>query len=225
MRTHLVLAAILSLATVACSDDPVSPPHEAQVRFVNAAPGSDDVDLRAATTTVATDIDFGSATPDYAIIAPGAVALDARIDATSLATLQGAFTSGGAYTVVLTKRAAGAALVSFTDDRTATSGKAKLRVIHAAPSTGAVDVYVTAADADLATATPVATAIAVEKATNYLTLDPATRRVRVTLAGTKTVVLDVAGVTLEAGKNRTILVLDAAAGGTPLRSIALTDRN
>ena len=116
--------------------------------------------------------------------------------------------------------------VIITDDNTApAAGSVKIRGVNAAlSSAGAVDVYVTATAADVATATPVATAVAVNEAGAYATVPAGVHRVTFTSTGTKTVVGAVTLPTLASGAVRTVLLLDAAAGGTPLATATLTDR-
>jgi hypothetical protein len=119
----------------------------------------------------------------------------------------------------------------LTDDNAApAAGEAKLRVVHAAPSGGPVDVYVTAPDVvDITAVAPTLTTVTFRSASAYLPLAAGARRVRVTGGGTKTVLLDTTApavaLPLAAGQIRTVLVLDKPGGGQPLQAAVLVDRN
>jgi hypothetical protein len=84
---------------------------------------------------------------------------------------------------------------------------------------------VTAADAVLADATPQATAVEFLKPSKYVEVASGAQRVRLTTAGTKTVVLDINTIALPNRGVRGIAVLDAAAGGAPLQGVTASERN
>ena len=82
------------------------------------------------------------------------------------------------------------------------------QILHGSTSTGAVDVYVTDAAADLDAATPSAT-VSFGNVTPLVELDPAvTYRVRVTPAGTKTVLFDSGSFTVARLRRSIYLLLD-----------------
>jgi hypothetical protein len=225
-RSLLVLT-LLGLAA-ACDDDPSSPAPAARLRFVHAAQGTQAVDFRVDGTALRSNVAYAANTVEYSGVAPGNRALSVRLSGgtTDAATLTRNLSVDSSYTATLVKRDNGTALVVYPDTVSApANGKARLRVLNTAPAAGSVDVYVTAPDADLEAATPSATGVDVEEASKYVETNAGTYRVRLTTAGTKTVKLDVQSVALEAGKVRTIIVLDATAGGAPLQSITATDRN
>ena len=121
----------------------------------------------------------------------------------------------------------GAAITSIvvTDNNAApAAGNVKIRAINAATAAGNVDVYVTAPGADILTIAPTFAGVAPRTASGYLEGAAGAIQVRFTTAGTKTVVRDVSLGTLAAGAIRTVVLLEAAAGGTPLTSAVLTDR-
>jgi hypothetical protein len=127
----------------------------------------------------------------------------------------------------------GGVLAAFqtTDDNTApAAGQVKLRFVNLAPAAGAVDVFVTASGADLATATPAAAGLAPQTASSYVSMPAGTYEVRVVPAGTApaarngAVTLTIAATAFPALAGRTILIADAAAGGTPLRGFIYSDR-
>ena len=110
-----------------------------------------------------------------------------------------------------------------------TAAQARLKVVNMSPTAGAVDVFITAANADLAAATPVATNVATRAVFAGASFAPGTYSVRTVPAGTAPAARTAAvnstlAVTVVAGNGRTIVIADAAAGGAPLRSFALTDQ-
>ena len=223
---YLALASAFLVA--ACSDDDGNGPEpKAQLRLVHAAPGTGNVVLRRGDQTVVQGTAYGAQPAAYTLVDAGNGTYAARLvgGAADLATLASNLKASDAYTMLLVKRAAGPTLVALSDTNTApAAGKAKLRVVNAAAAAGNLDVYITAPDADIAAINPTVAALQPEKATLYQVIDAANRRVRLTTAGTKTVVLDVNPVTLAAGQVRTVIALEAAAGGNPLGSLTITDR-
>jgi hypothetical protein len=130
------------------------------------------------------------------------------------------------YTVLATGRLASIAPLVLQDDVAApTAGNVKLRLVHAAPTAGNVDIYVTAPNADIATATPTVANVPFRGASSYLQVAAGTYRVRITPVNSKTVAIDVNNVVLTAGQVRTAVAVDATCGGAPLGAIVLADRD
>jgi hypothetical protein len=133
--------------------------------------------------------------------------------------------------------AGGATVTSFstTDDNTTAipTGQTSVRVVNLSPAAGAVDVFVTAPNADLAAATPVATNVAPSAASTYANIPAITAyQVRVVPAGTAAanrsanvlVSITPTAPTFAAGTGHTIVIADKAAGGGPPTAFVLTDR-
>jgi hypothetical protein len=106
----------------------------------------------------------------------------------------------------------------------------RLRVVNVSPTAAAVDVFITAAAADLSAATPVASNVKNQGASAYFTLAPGTYSVRTVPAGTASgaraaaVSITLNGVALAGGAARTIVLADNNVGGAPLRAFVLTDQ-
>jgi len=102
--------------------------------------------------------------------------------------------------------------------------------LKTSPTAGAVDVFVTAVNADLATATPTAANLAYRAASTYATPSPGTYQIRVVPAGTApaaragAVSVNVADVAIPGRAGRTIVIGDRNLGGAPLTAFVLTDR-
>jgi hypothetical protein len=137
-----------------------------------------------------------------------------------------ALTTDTSQTVYAVRQGAtSSAFVTLDNLELPTGSQVKLRAVHLAPSMGNADVYITAPNADITTATPQFSNVAPQSATSYLTLARATYQVRFTTAGTKTVRLS-ATVTPPAGTApfiRTVVALDPQTG-TALTSAVLSDR-
>lgn len=110
------------------------------------------------------------------------------------------------------------------------SGATRLRIVNVSPTAGAVDVFITAANADLGAATPVAANVKNLGASSYVTLAPGTYQVRTVPAGTAAaarggaVSITLSSLALAGGAARTIVLADNNVGGAPLRAFVLTDQ-
>lgn len=224
----LALTALALVGLSACDDDP-NPltPEAAQVRVVHASPDAPNVDVLVDDAVVLTNVPFRTASA-YLPVDGGSRNLQVRATGTSLVVIDAdaPLTAGASYTVLATGPVASIAPLVLEDDLTApAAGNVKLRLVHASPTAGAVDIYVTAPAADLASATPTLSDVAFREYSPYLSVPAGTYRVRITPAGSKTVAIDVNNVTLAAGQIRTAIAVDAVGGGPPLGAILLADRN
>jgi len=151
---------------------------------------------------------------------------------TVVATIAFAVTASQDQTIYATGGTAASAITSFvtTDDNTLSATQARVRVVHLSPSAGAVDIFVTAPNADLATATPTLANVTVRSASAYLAVAAGTYQIRVVPAGTAAaaragaVAINVASLALAANTVRTIVAADNNIGGAPLRAFVLADR-
>jgi hypothetical protein len=115
------------------------------------------------------------------------------------------------------------ALVLTDNNAPPAAGNIKVRAVNATAA-ATVDVYVTAQDASIATMAPTFANLAPRTASAYVERAAGAFQVRFTTAGTKTVVRDVSVSAVGAGGIRTVVLLEAATGGTPFTSATLTDR-
>lgn len=228
LRSMLV-ASLSVVAVAACSDDdaPTAPVVRTALRVVHASPDAPNVDVRVDTAIVWTNVPFTGASA-YLDVAPGdrRVVMRAAGTTTEVIEVLPLITVGQSYTILATGLLADIRPLIVFDDRTAPpAGQVKIRVIHAAPAAGNVDVYATAPGADIATATSVFTNVPFRGFSDYLTLPAGTYRLRVVGTGTKTPVAIDATVTFAAGQVRTVVARDNVGGGAPLNVILLPDRN
>ncbi len=196
------------------------------VQFINAAPRYRFVNLSVDSTNAVPGQAYGSGTSVYVNALTNARQLTVRdsANATTLATSPLQVTDQSVYMAILTQHATGGNLLIFPDTASPAPGTAVgLRVINASPSAGNVDVYITGADSTLTT--PNATNVVFEGTSGYLyPVNGGVLRLRLTVAGTKTVLLDVDASTLTPGQIRSILLLDAVGGGLPATWLAVPDR-
>jgi Domain of unknown function (DUF4397) len=151
----------------------------------------------------------------------------------TVATFPLTISTGVDYTVYATGGAAASAITSFvtTDSNTTPAvGAARVRVVHMAPTAGAVDIFVTAVGADLAVATPTLANVPVRGSAYLPSVAAGTYQVRVVPAGTAAasraanVAINLASIAIPANSARTIIAADNNVGGAPFRFITLVDR-
>lgn len=200
---------------------------KAQVRLVNASVDHAALDLyddegRRLRAGVA----FGGDAA-YAEVDPDEADLDITRagSLTPLASTAPALAEGDRYSLVAYTSGNTLATAVIDDNVSAPdSGRARVRVFNAAPDAGALDVYLTAATADLADAEPLHANAAAGTATALATTDATTWRLRVTAAGDRDDLrLDLPTVTL-ASREVVTLVLTPGAGGVLVDALVLVQR-
>lgn len=227
LRPRLLLT-LAALSLAAACDDSDGPESVAQVRFLHASQGRAAIDFRADGTTRGAGQAYGANWSNNVVLDAGTRTFTARLagGTTDLATTARTLANNGAYSVVLAKRPTTDTLLVFADTSAIpVTDKAYVRILNVAPAAGNLDVYVTAANADLAAATPQATAVEFLKPSKYVEVASGAQRIRLTTAGTKTVVLDINTLNLPSRSVRSIAVLEANAGGAPLQSVTALERN
>lgn len=226
----LLVAGAVGLA--GCGEDgagPTAAPAVGRLRFVHASPDTaraKTVDVRVERVPVGAAIAYKAAT-SYVLVREGQreVVFRKSADSTTVFSLTLAVSASTDYTVLSTGLGTDLLPLTVVDTNTAPAGDSvKIRVVHAAPAAGSVDVYVTTPTASLTAETPDASNVSFRAASGYFTLGVGAHRVRFTPTGTKTVSLDVSIPSLTAGRIRTVVALDKAGGGAPLTSATLADR-
>ena len=223
----LLLAA--SALTAACSDDDnnTGPDGQARVRVVHASPDAPAVDVLVDDATALSTVSYLTAS-DYLELADGAHNLKVNAAGTTATVIDADvdLTDGTDYTVIASGLVASIQPIVLQDDNsTPPAGTVRVRAIHGAPSAPAVDVYVTAPGADLEAASPALSNVAFGDVSDYLEVPAGDYQVRVTPAGTKTVVIDSGALTLTSGQVRTAIAVDAGGGGAPFDFLVLQDLN
>ncbi|HXD07606.1 MAG TPA: DUF4397 domain-containing protein [Burkholderiaceae bacterium] len=179
-----------------------------KLRLVHAVPGGPDVSLwrNGLKDADATGIAYKTASKYY-VINEGRTDLQIKTASgdTAVAAAQLDSNRGHRYTLVALPGSSGVDVLAIDDpyQKGLTSEKARVRVANAAVNTQAVDIYLTAPNADLNTAAPQFASVGYKAANpptgnDSVEFDGGDYQLRVTTAGTKTVIFN-AGVTL--GKN------------------------
>jgi hypothetical protein len=227
--TFFSLLLATAALTAACSDDDGNsgPAGEARVRVVHASPDAPDVDVLVDGAPVLTGVPYLAAS-EYLEVAPGSrkLAVNAAGTATTVIDADVILVDGTDYTVIASGLLDAIEPIVLQDDNSEPSaGLARVRAVHGAASAPAVDIYVTAPDADLAATLPVLTGVEFGDVADYIEAPAGDYHVRVTPTGTKTVVIDSGLLTLENGQVRTAIAVDAPGGGGPFDLLLLEDLN
>ena len=253
MMRRIASAAVIGAAilSAACgtkeAPDPLSPSGaQGRIRFVNLITDTTRGRVNAIlelvpfgvnmTYTVATPASLPApATANYSPILTGSRTLVLKRTAdtnTTVGTFSLTIAESQDQTVYAVGGTGGSAITSYVtidDNALPTAPQAKLRVVHLSPTAGAVDIFVTATNADLTTATPTVANASYRSASTYLNLAAGNYQVRAVPAGTAPAsrpgaVLINTSVTLAANTIRTVVTADRNIGGTPLQAFVLTDR-
>jgi hypothetical protein len=219
----LALGGALFLGTVM----PAAAASQAMVRAAHLIPDAPAVDVLVNGDVVLEDVPF-KAVSDYLMVDAGTytISVNQAGTATELLTIDATVEAGKAYTVAAigtldTADAEDPRLTAYVDDPVASSDTAKLRVIHASPTTPAVDVNLKGAAAADA---PVKD-LAFPDATDYLALPGDTYDFVVYPTGgdPASPALDLSGTTLENGKNYTVFAVGLLQGeGDQALSVVVT---
>jgi hypothetical protein len=235
-RSFTLLGAVIVLA--GCGTDEVGPtgfePNQptGRIRFVNAISGTTPVNVTVDGVPLGVSLAYAAAAPAsptlyYPAYAGNRQFAVRRTADTSAHLLDApvAVAANADHTVIGVGPSTGATALVLTDNNAApAAGSVKVRAVNAATAAGNVDVYVTAPGADISAIAPTFAGVQPRTASAYLERAAGAIQVRFTTAGTKTVVRDVSLGTVASGAIRTVVLLEAAAGGTPLTSATLTDR-
>jgi len=131
--------------------------------------------------------------------------------------------AGMEYSVYATGLLAGITELVLVDDNRPVATESKVRIVHASPAAGDVDIYVTVPGTDIATTGANFAGIPLRAETGYVSLAPGSYDVSVTPAGDSGTVAIFANITVDAGGVYTAVARDAAGGGGPLGLILLDD--
>lgn len=117
-------------------------------------------------------------------------------------------------------------LAAVSDMQRRIATEAQIQLVHASPSAGNVDIYVTATE-DLSGATPAFADVPFNAeglvSTGYVSLPPGDYVVTVTATGTTTAAIGPVSLSLEGGGIYTAAAVDATGGGLPPQLILLDD--
>lgn len=225
-KRHWSGAILVASFALACNDS--NGPHDTSfMRFVNASPDGPSVDAVLDNTTVQSSIAYANSAA-YTNVDEDAdnFTFKNTTSGASITTQSVSLETGAHYTEILSGRATNLVANFYEDNMDDPStNNVKLRFFQVAPSMPLADVYITPSTTNLANVNPNLANIAFRNTPAYFQMSGGTYRIRLTTAGTKTVLFDVDGVVLGSGSIRSILTLDKAGGGAPFTSLVLADKN
>jgi len=178
-------------------------------------------------------------TANYSAILTGARSLVLKKTAdtsVTVATFSLTIAANEDRTIYAIGGAGGGTVTSFsvTDLNSAIpAGQVRVRVVNLSPAAGAIDAFVTAPNADLSTATPIATNVGSQSVSTYVNVGAlASYQFRAVPAGTAPanratsvlVSITPSAPLFAAGSGRTFVVADKAAGGGPPTAFVITDQ-
>ena len=253
LRLACTVAAVFATAACGTKDapDPLQPTAaQGRIRFVNLItdPSRNPVNAILENVPFGVNLAYTGTTPsslaapstaNFAPIYEGARSLVLKKTADTnvvVATLPITVTAGTDYTLYATGGTGGGAVTGFTvaeSNPAITTGQVRIKFVNMSPTAGAVDVFITAPNADLVTATPAATNVATRAVFPGALFAAGAYQIRTVPAGTapaarpgavNSSLTQPAFPAIPANAGRTIVLADAPAGGTPLRSFAVPDQ-
>jgi hypothetical protein len=231
MRRTSLLASAAVLLTVACDPTgnvgPSSP--SAKYRFVNAVADAADATVKENGATIVSSVGFGTVSSSQSISANANILVVTRdSDGFLLGTDTVTAVSGKRYTMFGLGTAGNFTSLVLADDTVfADSGKFKVRFVHGVDDQDGfgLDLYVTASATDISGVTPQVASLQYGAASPYFQNDTSFRRLRVTLAGQTTLLLDTTfAATFPDSQVVTVVASDKFNGGPPPRFTVVVDR-
>jgi hypothetical protein len=184
-------------------------------QFVNAVPDVSNLDVLIDSTTVSSNVAYGTTT-GYQTVKSGShqVQLDASGNTTSLLQQTISFGSGSDTTIIASNFSSSIGTVVLNDDNSApASGDFKLRLVNASPGLGPADVYIVTPGTDIFTVSPTLSNLAFESATSYQSLAAGSYEIELTPVGQKFVAIDTGSLSFSSGQVRTFVGLNSQSGG------------
>lgn len=197
-------------------------PSLSQVRIIDASPDAPGIDVYQGSAVLAYNLGLGTVT-SYVPIVPGSypVNVDTAGSKQLLISASGTFLVNGQYTVLVGNYAASLQEMILKDQsQAAPTGEVSVRLIDESVKAGAVDVYLVASGATLATSLPLLTGVAFNANTGYMNIPTGTYTLVVVPTGTKvatttTTLYTGAAVSYPGGAARTLVLIDAVTTSTP----------
>jgi hypothetical protein len=224
LRTLAAVALVPMLALAACDDNGNltgigGTDDDATVRFINVTGTTLDIASNGTVTTGNGALSYGTSSTCISSDATNS-GLTVRQTGTStpLTGFTPSFAADGNYTVLMYPGTGGTTqFATLSNAFTPTAGQAGLRVFNAAGNGTNYDVYVTAPGAVLAT--PNVNNVGFGSGSSYFNVSgTAAQQVRITNAGSQTVLLDIGNQTFTAGTNATLVIAPPITGSTTPRA-------
>ena len=199
----------------------------ARLRVVHASADAPEVDISVDGAEVLSDVPFGVGS-DYLEVLGSTYNIDVAAAANSASVINAdlKFDPQMDYTIAAVNSLNNIEPIVLIDDNTPpAAGNVKVRLIHAAPSAGLVDIYITAPGDDISSISPTISNFDFKDNSGYLEVPAGNYQVQITLATTKNVAIDTGTLGLSDGQIRTAFAVDPAPGSTDFGVILLADLN
>jgi hypothetical protein len=210
--------------------EPVEIATSANVRVVHASPDAPTVDIIIGGTPIGQkqDLDYQDATAWFPI-APNTyeISVEANLpgDDANVLTFSPVLVGSQTYTILAIGSVGQGTLEALVVENTltpVTAGNVRAQVVHAAPNAPEVDVYVTAPNTLLSTEQPLATLV-YKQFTGQVEVPAGDYQIRITPAGSTTVVFDSGSLSLADGSDLLISATqNVVTGGSPVSLVVAT---
>ena len=198
------------------------------LRVVHASPDAPAVDVVANDNfdePVVVNLEFPEFT-DYLSVAAGDLSVGVvptGNEAPVVIDADVALTAGETYSVYAVDVLNQIEPLVLVDDRRSIATEARVRILHASPTAGNVDIYVVEPGVDIATTTANFSDVPFKAETGYVSLAPGDYDVVVTGAGSTDAAIGPVTISVEPGGIYTAAARDEIGGGMPLGLILLDD--
>jgi hypothetical protein len=214
-RTFFMALASVALASILGACGGGDKDSGASIRLVNATQSFASLDAFVDDVSFAKELKIGQAS-NFTDVSSGSRTIKVRNTggATNLLEQSQSLNGDGHYSVIAVGGENAISLSIYKEDESEPgSGYAKFRVFNASTFGDSVDVYLTSADADLASETPVFTGIAKQSTAAFRSIATGTYRLRITTAGDRSEVrLDVAQITVSEKAIYTYVLIPTKSG-------------
>lgn len=197
----------------------------AALQVVHASPDAPAVDVLADGNVLVPGLTFPTATDFLSVPAATysvSVTVAGNAGAIAIGSVDLELLAGSRTSVLAVDELAVIDALVLADDARRVSTNAKVRIVHAAPAAGAVDIYVTAVGADITTTDPTLEDVAFKANTGYLALAAGDYDVTVTPTGSKTAAIGPASISISDGGVYTAIARNPLPGEMEL-GLILTD--
>ncbi len=218
--SQLIAVSAVSLGLVACGSDDDKDKDYAYLRVLHASADAPAVDVLVDGKAVLENVSFQQGS-GYLKVEAGGRDVALRVAGTDTTALQANLTleEDGRYSVIAQNQVANLELEVLDDTARYNNGSTDVTVVHAAPTAGNVDVYVTANGADLGQAT--LSDVPFDANASLADVAMGDYQVRLTGAGSDTVVYDSGSLAI-AG-DITAVAVASSRGASPVTLLAWSD--
>ena len=232
----LLTVSVFSIALAACGDDDdvviidETPTLTSDLRIIHGVPDAPTVNIYAGAAVLAglENVDY-QVSSGWITVDEGtyAVRVEANVPGGTADVITASLTLEGekSYNVLAVGSTADGTiepLVVSTDRSSITAGNVRVQIVHAAVAAPMVDIYVTAPDADIEAEQPLATA-SFKDSTGQVEVAGGDYQIRITAAGSKTVVFDSGTINLPADADLLVVATQNTGTGSSPVTLLVAD--